>query len=177
MFEYLDIIPEKVFCFGYDKNPNRDWVDIAKASIEKGWKHVDVGAIESSLTENVEQSYSYLASFWVSDPATDTKWVVRFNNDDAMWILDLDREQGTDAEVLPEQKEEFFKSETMKKIAKQTADYLIQANKILEEVVMNHIENGELMKVNPIKLERIVFLISNPRGFQIQNLQSCKFKY
>jgi len=176
-FEHLDLDPRSVVCFGYDLDRNRCWTDIAEESVVKGWRHVDVGALEASLAENVEACYSSVARFGLNDPATDMRWRAAFDNDAALWTLCLDESQGTAAEVLPEQKEQFFASEAMKKIAAQAADYLYLAKRTLDEIVMRHVQNGELLKVNDVKLQKVEFYISNPRGFWTENFKKLKFKY
>lgn len=172
-YENLDL--KEAYSFGYMRNPNKDWVDIAEASVTKGWKHVDVGAMESGMAENVAGSYRKIATFYVSDPDTDYKWTVSFDNDSALWELTLDGQP--DVEVLPEQKKEFFQSELMKKIAKQAAEWMLRGKKIYDEVIKPHLEHGELMKVEPAKLTAILFWLEDPRGYWMQNFRSLKFRF
>lgn len=64
-------------------------------------------------------------------------------------------------EILPEQKKEFFKSEIFKKTAVRAYEILVRAKDQIEKVVMKHIEQGELLEIDEIKLEAIVHMLND----------------
>ena len=156
-FEGLDI--RSVRCFGF-KSPKQDsWKQIAQQSITAGWKYIDKKKLESDLANNVDESYTSIAEFTAEDVATGIKWKAKFINDKQLWTLAI--EDSPDAEVLLDDKVAFFTSELFLNFMKKALDYVLTAKKTYDEIVSEHLENGELLAVNEVKLSALLWYIDN----------------
>ena len=156
-FEGLDI--RSVRCFGF-KSPKQDsWKQIAQQSVSAGWKYIDVKQLEQDLAHNVDESYASIVEFTSEDVNTGIKWRAKFINDKQLWTLQI--EDRPDAEVLLDDKVAFFTSELFLNFMKKALDYVLSAKKTYDEIVSQHLENGELLKVNEVKLSALLWYIDN----------------
>lgn len=156
-FEGLDI--RSVRCFGF-KSPKQDsWKQIAQQSVSAGWKYIDVKQLEQDLVHNVDESYASIAEFTAEDVNTDIKWRAKFINDKQLWTLQI--EDSPEAEVLLDDKVAFFTSELFLSFMKKALDYILYAKKTYDEIVSQHLEDGELLKVNEVKLSALLWYIDN----------------
>lgn len=172
-FENLDVA--EASCFGYMRSRRLDWVDAAELSEKIGWRRIDRAALEEGMALNVDASYGKICSFLAKDPATGFSWRACFDNQDALWELSI--EGSPDAEVQPEQKKEFFASEAMEKAALRAVRYVARAVRVYERTVRRRLEEGELMKVDPVRLEAILAWAGNPRNEWTGNLMTRKFRF
>lgn len=148
-----------------------DWAELAEQSKTVGWKNIDREALERSLTEDVEACYFRLVSFNVVDLDDDTVWHASFLNSKGLW--DLEIANSPKADVEPQQMADFFSSEEFLKIAKKAGWILEGARALLEEVVNEPLENGELLEVDEVKLAAIMHWLSDKQV--MENLRSGKF--
>ena len=80
-----------------------------------------------------------------------------FDNNKGLW--DVCIVNSPRAEMTPEQKTDFFTSETFKKTAKQTYYYIDEAKKTYQKIVKKHIEDGEMIDIDIVKLDAILHWI------------------
>ena len=64
-------------------------------------------------------------------------------------------------EILPEQKKEFFKSETFKKTVARAYEILERAKKQIEDLLDDHIEAGEMLEVDEVRLAAIIDMLED----------------
>lgn len=168
-FDGLDL--REIKCFGFSSPKSDCWVNIANQSVTVGWKNVDMPKLEESLADNVDQSYVCIIQFLAEDVSTGIKWKADFVNDKQLWRLSIDG--SPEAEVLLEDKAGFFQSELFIKTMKKATEYIMQAKKTYDELVKIHLDNGEMLKVNEVKLAALLWFI-NSKGF-IDNIRVGKF--
>lgn len=84
-------------------------------------------------------------------------YIAWFDNNKGLW--DICIEDSPDAELTIEQRADFFKSEIFKKTAKQAYYYITTAKKTYEQIVKQHIENGEMIDIDVVKLDAILHWI------------------
>jgi len=170
-FENLDLV--EAFCFGWcTRAASACWANIADASITRGWKNSDVRRLDVDLKKNVDACYFFPCQGSFRDLDTGYLWRAAFVADHMLWKLELPESEG--AEVLPGDAKAFFSSEYFVKFAKRCGDLIDRAKKIYEKVVDQHLRNGELIQVDPIKLEAILFWCENQRF--ISNLRSGRYE-
>lgn len=150
-FTELDM--KKVNCFGWQFPRDKDWVKMALEARAHGWKVVQPKKFESCFAANVKDSYPALFAAEFVDLDTDIKWKVEFDNNKKLFKLSI---LDSDAEVMPEQKAEFFKNDAFKRTAKKAYEYMMRAKELYEEVVESHLRAGELLEVDEPKLEAIL---------------------
>ena len=150
-FTELDM--NKVNCFGWQFPRDKDWVKMALEARAHGWKVVQPKKFESCFAANVKDSYPALFAAEFTDLDTDIKWKVEFDNNKKLFKLSI---LDSDAEVMPEQKAEFFKNDAFKRTAKKAYEYVMRAKELYEEVVESHLHAGELLEVDEPKLEAIL---------------------
>lgn len=151
-FENLEL--KEAFCWGWcTRAAELCWANIADASITKGWRNSDVKRLDVDLKKNVDACYFFICQGTFEDLDTGFRWRAAFVNDHALWKLELSEGQ---AEVLPEDAKAFFSCEYFKKFSKRCGDLIDRARKIYLDVVDPHLKNGELMSVDPVKMERLV---------------------
>ena len=168
-FENLDL--NEWYCFGIEHPKENSWTTIALKSRTLGWKAIDVKKLENSLRQNVDSSYLFLASFYLTNLDDDMKYLCFFDNQKGMWGLQI--QDSPKAEIDLEEKSNFFKSDMFKKIAERTADLIQRANDEYEQVIDQHLKNGELLEVDEIKLSAILHLAN--QKVTMQNLRSGKW--
>ncbi len=156
-------------CFGFTSPRAKSWTKLAEAAFAKKDKQA-LKDLEKSLKWNVESSYYRLVGAGVKDLDSDIEYFVSFINGKKLW--DIEIKDSKDAEVLPEDKDEFFKSDLFKKLLKQASTDLDEAAKLYKDVVKQHIEAGELMEVDETKLERVIFDCNDK--LLMKNLKSGK---
>ena len=158
-----------VECFGFTSPRAKSWTKLADRAFTDGGAQAKKD-LEKSLANNIEASYYRLVGVGVKDLDTDTEYFVSFNNGKKLWDMEISGSK--EAEVLPEDKDAFFKSDVFKKVLKQASTDLDRALKTYEEVVKQHIEAGELMEVDETKLERVIFDCNDK--LLMKNLKSGK---
>lgn len=153
----LDI--KKLEVFGWS-HPKKDcWWYIINPSISKGWHSIDVKKAEQSLKTNILSSYTRLFSSDFEDLDDSIHYTVYFDNQKRLFNLELTNTKN--GEILPEQKKEFFKSDLFKKTAARAYEILVRAKEQIENIVMTHIEQGELLEIDEIKLEAIIHMLND----------------
>ena len=168
-FENLDL--KAAYCFGYESPLSACWQRIAQETVTTGWTREKAKAIEESLKKNVDSSYQKICMYKLVDLDTDITWQVSFICQKSMWELVI--ADSPDAEVSLDEKQEFFKSEMFRKVAVKSSDYIEAAKKTFKDIVQAHLENGEMLKVDEVKLAAIDFCIQNSGS--MDNLRSGKF--
>lgn len=154
-----------------DHGAELDWAALAEQSKTIGWRGIDKEALEKSLAEDVNSCYFRLVSFNAEDLDDETTWHASFLNSKGLW--DLEIANSPKADVEPSQMADFFGSEEFQKIAKKAGWILEQAKNLLEEVVGQPLENGELLEVDEVKLGAIMHWLSDKQV--MENLRSGKF--
>ena len=127
--------------------------------MSKGWKAVDVKKAEQSLKANVETCYKTLVTADFEDLDDSIHYTVFFDNQKK--LFDLKLTNSTAGEVLPEQKKELFKSETFKKTAARAYEILLRSKKLVEDLLDDHIEAGEMLAVDETKLSAILSMLED----------------
>lgn len=89
--------------------------------------------LEQSLKKNIEASYNCLAKASIKDLDTDIEYAVSFLNDKKLWKIEVLGSK--EAEVLDEDRDEFFASDLFKKLLKKASAYVENGLKVYEEVV------------------------------------------
>lgn len=151
-FKNLDL--RKIECFGWQTPRDKNWQKIATVASAKGWKNIDKKAFESCFAANIEASYKTLMSAVIEDLDTSVKWQVVFDNNKKLFNLSIF--ESDEAEVTLEQKAAFFKSDMFKRLSKKAYDYIISAKDTYNEAVKEHVNAGELLEVDEVKLEAII---------------------
>lgn len=156
----LDI--KKIDIFGWSLPKSDCWWYIIGQAISngwRGWQSIDVKKVEQSLKTNILSSYNRLFSSVFEDLDDSIHYTVYFDNQKRLFNLELTNTKT--GEILPEQKKEFFKSEIFKKTAARAYEILVRAKDQIEKFVMKHIEQGELLEIDEIKLEAIVHMLND----------------
>lgn len=154
-FDGLDL--RKASCFGYSFPKASSWTNLAEVALDKGWENIDADKLQDSLMHNIEKCYYKIAQFKLSNVNDDMKYSLWFDNNKGLW--DLAISNSPKAELTVEQRAGFFKSEMFKKIAKRTYFIITEAKKTYDKIVKFHIENGELLDVDVVKLDAILHFI------------------
>lgn len=169
-FDNLDL--KKIYVFGQESNASENcWYNLSLKAKTIGWKKIDVKQIELSLKRNVDACYFYLASLYFVDLDDDTRYHAFFDSNKGLWRLEI--EDSPDADLDIQQISDFFKSNEMQKAAKQCYDIIIRAKKEYDESLKTHIESGELLEVDEVKLSAILYFIN--QDITMQNLRTCKW--
>lgn len=166
-FDSLDL--KRISVFGI--RTIASWTELAEQSKTLSWKGVDKRALEESLTRAVDSCYFRLVSFEAVDLDSEISWHASFLNSRGLWELEISNSPR--AEVEPSQFTDFFSSEPFKKIAKRAGWILEEAKRLLEEVVSPLIEEGQLLKVDEVKLAAIEHWLSDKQ--LMENLRTGKF--
>ena len=163
-FESLDL--KRISLFG-----GGPWTKLATQSKTLGWDGIDKLALEKNLARSTDACYFRIVSFVVEDLDNEIRWHASFLNDKGLWELEIDG--SPDAEVEPEQMADFFGSEEFKKIAKRAGWLLEEARSLVQDVLQEHIDNGQLLAVDEVKLEAIMHWLGDKQF--MENLRSGKF--
>ena len=168
-FSGLDL--RSAYCFGYSKPDSSNWKCIAEQSKDVGWEMVDAKQLEKSLAKDVDKAYSMLAAFKFVDVDDDMAYSLSFDNNKALWQLSIS--ESPKAELDVQQRADFFKAELVKNLAKKTYFRLNDAFEVYNEVVRPHLENGELLLVDAVKLDTVLHFLDTE--YVLQNLLNCKY--
>jgi hypothetical protein len=118
---------------------------------------IDAKQLEDSFMHNIEACYYKIAQFKLENVNDDMSYVLWFDNNRGLWdvrIMDSPK-----AELTVEQRADFFKSETFKKIAKRAYYVIVDAKSLYEQIVKEHVENGDLIDIDVVKLDAILHWI------------------
>lgn len=158
-------------CFGYSLPAKDNWLNIAKQSEDMHWDFVDSKQLEQNLADDVEKSYQFIAEYKLTNVDDDMNYVVKFNNNEAVWQIEI--ANSPKAEMTIEERADFFKSDMMKKIAKQTYKRLTNAKETYDKLVDYRMKNGEFLNVDLVKFEAIYSFLDNEHF--MQNILKCKY--
>ena len=167
-FDNLDL--RKKRCFGCSSPKDTCWLALAKQAVDNGWESIDAAALEKSLAKDVDKSYMCLAKYRFVNVNDNMAYVVRFDNNNALW--DVEIADSPDAELSFEDRNDLFKSPVVKATAKKTYSRLLLAKKLFHQVVERHLDEGELLDVDDVKLSAILSFIDNER--LMNNILDCK---
>lgn len=171
-FERLDL--KAVSCFGWsrpDKSGEAGWSSAARKCVSFGWSEEAARRIDDGLAADVSRSFGRIASGRFVDLDTQTPYRAYFDNSKGLWFLEI--VDSPRADVLDEDLRGFFGSEELGKFARRCAQLALQAKDVYEKVVREHLEDGELLKVNEQKLDQIMKYLSVGRF--VDNLRGCRF--
>ena len=163
-FESLDL--KRINLFG-----GPAWTSLAVQSKTLGWDGINKLALEKSLARAVDACYFRIVSFVVEDLDNEIRWHASFLNDKGLWELEIDG--SPDAEVEPEQMADFFGSEEFKRIAKRAGWLLEEARSLVQDVLQEHIDQGQMLSIDEVKLAAIMHWLSDKQF--MENLRSGKF--
>ena len=160
-------------CFGWCPlaKGRQSWFRLADQSVTKGWKATDVQRIGDDLMKNVDACYFFVAQGDFLDIDSGMKYHARFVNDSALWYLSIPDSE--EAEILPEQADQFFKSELFGKFARRCGELIDRAVRCYYEIIEPHMQNGEFLQVSEVKLARILHDCGVSRF--MSNLRDCKY--
>lgn len=169
-FGSLDL--REAYCFGWEKDAKEKcWYNKSLQAKAVGWKKADVPGIELSLKQNIDACYFYLVSFYFVDLEDETRWHAFFDNSKGLWRLEISDSPKADLDA--QQLADFFASDMMKKAASRAYDLIKRAEKEYEETLSYHVENGELLEIDEIKLEAELHFIGD--SLLMENLKGCKW--
>lgn len=134
---------------------SKNWTSLAGKAVSYGWRSVDKKALESTLAADAVKSYSRLFESVFEDLDDGIYYTVWFDNAKKLYCLELTDGKDNGAELMLEQKREFFKSEMFKKTSKRAAELVERAKKIYTSCVKDHLESGELLEVDETKMSAI----------------------
>ena len=163
-FESLDL--KRINLFG-----GPAWTNLAVQSKTLGWDGIDKLALEKNLARSVDACYFRIVSFVVEDLDNEIRWHASFLNDKGLWELEIDG--SPDAEIEPSQMADFFGSDEFKKIAKRAGWLLEEARSLVQDVLQEHIDQGQLLSIDEVKLEAIMHWLGDKQF--MENLRSGKF--
>ena len=158
-------------CFGYSVPEEKNWKYLADQADNLGWKNVDVKQLEKNLTKDVEQCYMNIAYFKLTNVDDETDYVLSFDNNKSLWNLHI--AHSPKAELDVKERADFFKSKLFKKIAQRTYDRILSAKQTYDKIVKQHLENGELLLIDVVKLDAILSFIETEHF--LDNLLNGKY--
>lgn len=169
-FQNLDL--REAYCFGWEpKAKDKCWYNLSVKSRTLGWKSTDVKALEQSLKQNVDACYFYLASFYFTDVDSDVKYFCFFDNSKSLWGLQI--QDSPKAEIEAEDVKAFFSSEIVKKAMVRARSLVMRAAEEFNSCLLPHLEDGELLEVDEVKLEAILHTIR--QEFSMVNLGTGQY--
>jgi len=172
-FDLLDL--KSIAVFGSRRVPGSKltWIDLAEQGKTFGWSKdgFDRRGLEESLARDVDSSYFRAVSFAAEDLGSEIKWHASFINDKGLWELEI--VDSPRAEIEPSQMKDFFSSDLFKKTAKIASAKLETARSLIQEVIQQHLESGELLDVDEVKLAALVHWMSDKQW--MENLRTGKF--
>lgn len=169
-FQNLDL--RDAVCFGWQKNPSEKcWYNKCLLAKKFGWSKADREGIELSLKENVDNCYSCIVTLDFIDLDDEIPYRAEFNNEKMLWKLSI--KDSPNAELEMQQIGDFFKSDLMKKSALRAADLVTRAVEMYKDMLSAHLEQGELLAVDEVKLAAILYNV-NATLF-MENLRTCKW--
>lgn len=171
-FERLDL--KAVSCFGWsrpDKSGETGWAATARKCVSFGWSEEAARKIDDGLAADVSRSFRRIASGRFVDLDTQVQYRAYFDNAKGLWFLEI--VDSPAADVLDEDLQGFFGSEEAGRFARRCSHLALDAADVYGGIVKEHLENGELLKVNEQKLDRILRDLAVGRF--IDNLRGCRF--
>jgi len=168
-FANLDL--RSAFCFGYSRPASKCWLCIAEQARDVGWRSIDVSELETSLAQDVDRSYMEIAKFKVVNIDDDMEYEVSFDNNKSLWNVEI--YDSPEAVMTIEERADFFKSEMFESIARMTWRRVKEAEQAFEEVVRPHLDEGELLLVDDVKLDAILSFLRNEH--LLENLLDGKY--
>jgi hypothetical protein len=161
-------------CFGAsapDESGMAGWAAYAGRCVTVGWRQDAARRIDDGLAADVAKSYRRIARGKFTDVATGIGYEAWFDNGKAVWFLKI--QDSPKAAPTDDDLSGFFGSDKFAQFARRCAGYAIAAKSVYEEVVHEHLKNGELLSVNEQKLESI--LRSLGVGRFVENLRGCRY--
>ena len=158
-------------CFGFQQPTKNSWLYIAKQAKDTGWQLNRTSQLEKSLTRDVEMSYFNIAEYTLKNLEDSVSYSLTFDNNKALWQVEITK--SPDAEMSIEERADFFKSDMFQKISKKTYFRLNEAKEIYEDIVKQHLDNGELMLVDEVKLNAILKFLETE--YFMQNILNGKY--
>lgn len=148
----LDFIQGR--CFGVQRKPNwlsmlslKSIADIIANSSEKK-------QFETSLVQDINSSYAYLADLQFRDIDSDTDYVLKFDNNKQKWLIEI--LNSSEAEVSLEEKNSIIKDETVSEILTKVKEMIFEeAADAYIKYITQKIEEGNLLKVDEAKAEAL----------------------
>ena len=168
-FAGLDL--RKALCFGYSYPKTNGWKFLADQSEDAGWQNIDVKQLENSLTKNVDQCYYKIAQFLLVNVDDDMPYSLWYDNNKALWNIEI--ANSPEAELTAEERKDFFGSEMFKKISKRTYYMLLDAVKSYNTNVKWHVDNGDLLLVDAVKLDAILHFLDT--DYFMKNILNGKY--
>ncbi len=141
-------------CFGARGVQSKSWATIADQADDVGWKLVDTKQLEKSLAQDVDASYMKVAQATFVNVDDDMPYTCWFDNNKMLWGLAITG--SPKAEMSIEERADFFKSDAFKKAAKAIYYKLAAAKEAYDKTVKSHVDNGELLLVDMVKLDAIM---------------------
>ena len=168
-FSGLDL--RKALCFGYSYPKENGWKFLADQSENVGWKNIDVKQLENSLAKNVDQCYYRIAQFKLVNVDDDMAYSLWYDNNKALWNVEI--ANSPEADLSTEERKDFFSSELFKKISKTTYYKLLDAFKSYNSNVKMHLDNGDMLLVDAVKLDAILHFLDT--DYFMKNLLNGKY--
>ena len=112
-----------------------------------------------------------IAKFKLVDIDDSMGYSLWFDNNKALWCIEI--LDSPKAEMTVEDRGDFFKSDIFKKIAKKTYYRLLNAQQTFEKDVKSHVDNGELLLVDAVKLDAITHFLN--LDYFLKNLLNGKY--
>ena len=94
-----------------------------------------------------------------------------FDNNKSLWELSI--AHSPNAELDIQERADFFASSMFKKIAKKTYGRVLAAKKSYDNIIKQHLENGEILLVDVVKLDAILSFIDT--NHFLDNLLNGKY--
>lgn len=101
----------------------------------------------------------------------DTSYTLWFDNNKKLWNVAISDSPKADLEV--EERANFFKSDMFKKVAKKVYYRLIGAKESYNNIIRRHLEHGELLLVDTVKLQTIMHFLESEHF--LDNLLNGKY--
>lgn len=158
-------------CFSYSVPEQKNWKFLADQADDVGWKLIDSKQLERNLAKDVEASYMKIAQFKLVNVDDDTSYTLWFDNNKKLWNVSISDSPKADLDV--EERANFFKSDMFKKVAKKVYYRLISAKESYDNIIRHHLEHGELLLVDTVKLNAIIHFLESEHF--LDNLLNGKY--
>lgn len=168
-FSGLDL--RKALCFGYSYPKENGWKFLADQSENVGWKNIDVKQLENNLAKNVDQCYYRIAQFKLVNVDDDMAYSLWYDNNKALWNVEI--ANSPEADLSTEERKDLFSSEMFKNISKKTYYKLLDAFKSYNSNVKMHIDNGDMLLVDAVKLDAILHFLDT--DYFMKNILNGKY--
>lgn len=152
-----------ITCFGFYPHKSTSYVTYLKKAQVKGYNNLsdkEKDTIENQLAESIEKAYDKLVSISFVDLDTEFKYECYFDNIKKLWKLELPG--SSDDAISDEDLTKFVKDPFFKKICLRCDEYLSEAYKLCNSIVIPNVVAGKLLKINEIKLEAICDMLRDP---------------